>query len=74
MVHEVAVIGRPDEYLSEVPEAFLVPLDEKIVRSRHAEAFIGQRLASCKHPRHFNIVRSPPKKPSGKIDKEALKR
>ena len=74
MVHEVAVIGRPDEYLSEVPEAFLVPLDEKSFDLDMLRAFIGQRLASHKHPRHFNIVRSLPKKPSGKIDKEALKR
>lgn len=73
MVHEVAVIGRPDEYLSEVPVAFLVPLDEKSFDLEGLKYFIGQRLASHKHPRSFTIVRSLPKKPSGKIDKEALK-
>lgn len=73
MVHEAAVIGRPDEYLSEVPEAFLVPLDEKTFDLDGLKAFIAQRLAPHKHPRHFNLVRTLPKKPSGKINKEALK-
>ena len=73
MVHEVAVIGRHDEYLSEVPEAFVVPLDEKTFELDALKSFIGQRLAPHKHPRHFTIARSLPKKPSGKIDKEALK-
>lgn len=73
MVHEVAVIGRSDEYLSEVPEAFVVPLDEKTFVLDALKSFIGQRLAPHKHPRHFTIARSLPKKPSGKIDKEALK-
>jgi long-chain acyl-CoA synthetase len=73
MVHEAAVIGRPDEYLSEVPEAFLVPLDEKTFDLENLKAFIARRLAPHKHPRHFTIVRALPKKPSGKIDKEALK-
>jgi acyl-CoA synthetase (AMP-forming)/AMP-acid ligase II len=67
------VIGRPDEYLSEVPEAFLVPLDEKTFDLDELKAFIAQRLAPHKHPRHFNLVRTLPKKPSGKINKEALK-
>lgn len=73
MVHEAAVIGRPDEYLSEVPESFLVPMDEKTFDLDALKSFIGERLAPHKHPRHFTIVRSLPKKPSGKIDKEALK-
>jgi len=74
LVHEVAVIGHYDEYLSEVPEAFVVPLDEKSFDLEALKAFTGVRLAAHKHPKYWNILRALPKKPSGKIDKEALKR
>lgn len=73
MVHEAAVIGKPDEYLSEVPEAFVVPIDEKSFDLEALKLFTANRLAAHKHPRGWNIMRSLPKKPSGKIDKEALK-
>ncbi len=73
MVHEIAVIGRPDEFLSEVPAAFIVPLDEKTFDLEALKAFTGRRLSVHKHPRDWHILRSLPKKPSGKIDKEVLK-
>lgn len=74
MVHEAAVIGHPDEYLSEVPEAFIVPLDDKTFDLEALKSFTARRLASHKHPRYWNIMKALPKKPSGKIDKEALKK
>lgn len=74
LVHEVAVIGRYDEYLSEVAEAFVVPLDEKAFDVEALKAFAVSRLASHKHPKYWNILRALPKKSSGKIDKEALKK
>jgi acyl-CoA synthetase (AMP-forming)/AMP-acid ligase II len=74
MVHEVAVTGHPDEYLSEVPEAFIVPLDDKTFDLEALKSFIARRLASHKHPKYWNVMRVLPKKPSGKIDKEALKK
>jgi len=73
MVHEVAVIGRADGVLSEVPEVFVVPMDNKSFKLELLMQFIMARLSLPKHPRHWNIVKSLPKKPSGKIDKEALK-
>jgi long-chain acyl-CoA synthetase len=74
LVHEAAVLGHPDELLSEVPEAFVVPLDDKAFDLEALKAFILQRLSVYKHPRFWNIMKALPKKTSGKIDKEALKK
>lgn len=73
LVHEAAVIGRPDELLYEVPEAFVVPIDPKTFRLEDVMAYVQEQLAHQKQPRHWHIVDSLPKKSSGKIDKEALK-
>jgi acyl-CoA synthetase (AMP-forming)/AMP-acid ligase II len=73
MVHEAAVVGRPDELLQEVPEAFVVPLDPKAFDLDALKTFIVERLSAHKLPRSWNVVKELPKKPSGKIDKEALK-
>ncbi len=74
MVHETAVIGRPDMFLSEVPEAFVVPMDEKTFDLDLLINFIKQKLSIHKHPKHWNVVKAIPKKPTGKIEKEALKK
>ncbi len=73
LVHEVAVIGHPDEYLSEVPQAYVVPLEPRTFVLDDLVAFTRQRLSVHKHPKYWSIITSIPKKPSGKIDKEALK-
>ena len=73
LIHEAAVIGRPDELLYEVPEAFIVPIDAQNFRLEDVSAYVKEQLAPQKQPRHWNIVKSLPKKSSGKIDKEALK-
>lgn len=73
MVHEVAVVGRSDEYLSEVPEAFIVPLEAKTFDLDALKTFANKRLSVHKHPKYWNILKTLPKKPSGKIDKGVLK-
>ena len=73
MAHEVVVLGRPDEFLSEVPEAFVVPLNEKNFDLDALITFTNERLSVHKHPKKWTIVNSIPKKPTGKIDKEALR-
>ncbi|HQI80400.1 MAG TPA: class I adenylate-forming enzyme family protein [Deltaproteobacteria bacterium] len=73
MVHESAVIGHPDELLSEVPAAFVVPLGEDGFHLAALQRYIAGRLAPHKHPKYWHVLRAMPKKPSGKIDKEALK-
>lgn len=73
MVHETAVIGAPDEILSEVPKAYVVPLDEGSFDLDALKSYLAEQLADHKHPRFWHILKAMPKKPSGKIDKEALK-
>jgi long-chain acyl-CoA synthetase len=72
-VHETAVIGKPDELLGEVPIAFIVPVDAKTFKLEELVSHVRDRLAAHKQPREWNIIKGLPKKPSGKIDKEALK-
>ncbi|MBN1636120.1 MAG: acyl--CoA ligase [Deltaproteobacteria bacterium] len=74
LVHETAVIGRPDDFLYEVPEAFIVPIDPKTFDLEDVKTYTKQRLSVHKHPKYWHIVKSMPKKSSGKIDKEALKK
>lgn len=73
MVHEAAVVGRPDEMLSEVPVAYIVPMDDRSFDREALARYICERLSSHKNPREWFIRKALPKKPSGKIDKEALK-
>jgi long-chain acyl-CoA synthetase len=73
-IHEVAVLGKPDELLGEVPIAYIVPVDAKTFSLEELAAHVRSRLAAHKQPREWNIIKGLPKKPSGKIDKEALKR
>jgi long-chain acyl-CoA synthetase len=73
LVHEAAVIGKPDELLSEVPAVYFVPLDENTFDLNGLKAYIANKLSDHKHPKHWTILKSLPKKPSGKIDKETLK-
>jgi len=73
-VHEAAVIGKPDELLGEVPAAYIVPVDAKTFNLEELAAHVRSRLAAHKQPKEWNIMKGLPKKPSGKIDKEALKK
>ncbi len=74
MVHEAAVIGVPDDYLSEVPKAYIVPMNPGTFSLDELKVFMKKRLSIHKLPKHWEVLRSLPKKASGKIDKEALKR
>ena len=74
LVHEAAVIGKPDELLSEVPAAYFVPLDEKTFNLDALKAYIARETyTTISTPSIWCILKSLPKKPSGKIDKETLK-
>ena len=73
-IHEAAVIGKPDELLGEVPIAYIVPVDAKTFNLDELISHVRNKLAAHKQPREWNIIKGLPKKPSGKIDKEALKK
>lgn len=73
-VLEVAVVGRPDSVLGEVPVAYVVlypgtPLTEELLLE-HCRA----HLARVKVPVALTVVEALPRNPVGKIDKPALRR
>jgi acyl-CoA synthetase (AMP-forming)/AMP-acid ligase II len=72
-VAEVAVIGAPDDILGEVPKAFIVAR-EGYADDLRAQliAFLRERLAAYKIPKHVEIRDSLPKNESGKILKLKL--
>jgi acyl-CoA synthetase (AMP-forming)/AMP-acid ligase II len=51
LVAEVAVVGRPDDKLDEVPVAFVVPLVHRESLAAEVEAACAQHLADFKLPR-----------------------
>ncbi len=74
-VLEVAVIGRPDERWGEVPVA-VVALREGAddLGTDDLRAFLRDRLASYKHPRHVETVPQLPRNANGKVVKPQLRR
>lgn len=73
-VLEVAVVGRPDARLGEVPVLFVsarpdAPLDLDALR-----AHLAGELSRFKLPAEIVVLEQLPKNPVGKIDKPALRR
>ncbi|MEO3935204.1 fatty-acid--CoA ligase FadD5 [Dermatophilaceae bacterium Soc4.6] len=74
-VLEVAVIGRPDERWGEVPVAVVVLREgAHDLGTTDLRAFLHDRLASYKHPRHVEQVPHLPRNASGKVVKPQLRR
>ncbi len=72
-VHEVAVVGVPDEVYGERVAAFVVSRSGHPVDERRLEQFVRARLARFKVPREWHIVAGLPRNPSGKILKRDLR-
>jgi acyl-CoA synthetase (AMP-forming)/AMP-acid ligase II len=72
-VHEVAVVGRPDEMLGEVPVAFVVLRAGARVTTADLEQHVAERLAAYKRPARIVLTDDIPKNPVGKIDKPTLR-
>ncbi|MDN6605581.1 AMP-binding protein, partial [Brevibacterium sp.] len=73
-IADVAVVGRPDEELGQVPVAY-VQLAEGIGPEGEAEeirSWLGKRLARFKIPREFHFVPEVPRTPTGKLVKRRL--
>ncbi|WP_038046094.1 class I adenylate-forming enzyme family protein [Thermus caliditerrae] len=71
-VREAAVVGVPDPKWGEVGVAFVAlkePLEADVLR-----AFLRERLAGYKVPKHIVLLPELPKSGPGKVQKEALKR
>jgi acyl-CoA synthetase (AMP-forming)/AMP-acid ligase II len=72
-VHEVAVVGRPDEMLGEVPVAFVALRAGARVTTADLERHVAERLAAYKRPARIVLTDDIPKNPVGKIDKPTLR-
>ena len=72
-VLEVAVVGRRDDVLGEVPVAFVVPYPDADLTPDGVIAHCSTLLTRVKVPVAVEIVSELPKNPVGKIDKPRLR-
>ncbi len=73
LVAEVAVVGRPDDKLDEVPVAFVVPWQHRESLAAEVKAICAERLADFKVPRAVYNVRDFPRSTLNKINKAELR-
>ncbi|HSW20012.1 MAG TPA: class I adenylate-forming enzyme family protein [Ramlibacter sp.] len=75
LVRQAAVVGCPDERLSEVPAAFIVPAAGALPDDirRQVDALCRGRVASFKIPRRVEVVAAMPVNAAGKVDKKVLR-
>jgi fatty-acyl-CoA synthase len=71
-IHEVAVIGVPDEKWGEVGKCFYSTTDKKPLEEKELSAFCLSGLAKYKAPKYFLHLQELPKGESGKILKKSL--
>lgn len=72
-VLEVAVVGRPDDVMGEVPVAFVVPYPETHLTAEAVITHCKTVLTRVKVPVNVKIMPALPKNPVGKIDKPQLR-
>ncbi|WP_216829849.1 class I adenylate-forming enzyme family protein [Alkalihalobacterium elongatum] len=72
-VLEVAVIGKKDERLGEIPKAYIALKKGFSVTEKEIIRFCLDRLASYKQIREVEFIREIPKTPTGKLMKRKLK-
>jgi long-chain acyl-CoA synthetase len=72
-VAEIAVVGRPDAVLGEVPFAFAVLKPGESATSDELLAYGSERLARYKGPVEVSVVEALPRNPVGKVAKPQLR-
>jgi fatty-acyl-CoA synthase len=72
-VHEVAVIGVPDEKWGEAVKAVCVPKPGHTIDPASVIAWTRERLAGFKVPKSVDIIEALPRNPSGKILRRQLR-
>lgn len=72
-IHQVAVVGCPDDRLAEVPVAFVQPAAGYVLEADAVIDYCRGKLASFKLPRHVVFVEDFPMTASGKIRKTELR-
>jgi fatty-acyl-CoA synthase len=72
-VLEAAVVGQPDERLTEVAVAFVVPRPGRNPSEEDILDYCRGKIASFKVPRHILIIPKLPMTPTGKVRKVELR-
>ncbi|MCK9572523.1 MAG: AMP-binding protein [Candidatus Omnitrophica bacterium] len=72
-IAEAAVVGVNDKLRGEVPKAFLVTKEGKVLKEEDLRYFLRGHLAHFKIPHYFEFCSALPKNRTGKIDKEKLR-
>ncbi|EIF33003.1 acyl-CoA synthetase (AMP-forming)/AMP-acid ligase II [Burkholderia sp. Ch1-1] len=72
-IAQAAVIGAPDERLSEVVMAIVEPRHNEDVTEDEIIAYCAERMANFRVPRYVRITRAWPLTDSGKIQKHKLR-
>ncbi|MDA0636160.1 AMP-binding protein [Nonomuraea sp. MCN248] len=72
-VHEVAVVGQPDDYRGEVVVAYVSFKAGESAGEDELIAFVRERLAAYKCPRAIHVVTDLPKTQTGKIRRNVLR-
>ncbi|MBD3169880.1 MAG: AMP-binding protein [candidate division Zixibacteria bacterium] len=72
-VHEVAIVGEPDEIMGETIVALVVPRPEKILTDKDILSHCRKHLPLYKVPKRVEFRESLPKTASGKIKKHVLR-
>ncbi|GAA4282662.1 hypothetical protein GCM10022261_01930 [Brevibacterium daeguense] len=72
-VHEVAVVGEPDEYRGETVAAYISLRAGASATADELQAFAKDRLAAYKYPRRIRLIDDLPKTQTGKIKRRELR-
>jgi fatty-acyl-CoA synthase len=72
-IHMVAVVGHPDQRLTEVPAAFVVPVAGASLTEQDVIEHCKGKIASFKIPRHVVFVDELPMTTTGKVQKAKLR-
>jgi acyl-CoA synthetase (AMP-forming)/AMP-acid ligase II len=73
-VAEVAVVGIPDDYWSEIIVAVIVPKPGREIREETIKIFCQEKMAPFKIPKRTYIVKQLPRDAQGKILKRELRK
>jgi long-chain acyl-CoA synthetase len=72
-IADCGVTGAPDADAGEVPKAFIVPREGRTLDLDALARFVSERVSGYKQIRHFEVIESIPRTPSGKILRRMLR-